>query len=133
MKNIQATTDKMAISLSVLCTIHCLALPLVVILLPAVASLSLDDEVFHLWIVLAVMPISAFALTMGCKKHQYYRLLIIGGIGLSILDMTLLLGHQILGEAGEKIGTVIGSSIVALGHIYNYRWCQRQERCHCPE
>jgi len=132
MKNMQTFTDNMAIGLSLLCAIHCLALPLVMVLLPSLVASSLNDEAFHLWLVLAVLPISAYGLTMGCKKHQHYRVLIMGGIGLSILAITLSLGHQTLGDTLEKMFTVIGASIVALGHIWNYRLCQRQADCRCP-
>jgi len=132
MKNIQSISDKTAISLSLLCTIHCLALPLAAAFLPSIAALSLDDEVFHLWMLLAVVPVSAFALTMGCKNHQHYRVLLLGGIGLSLLALTVILGHEVLGEIGEKALTVIGASIIALGHVWNYRLCQNEEKC-CSE
>lgn len=133
MKNIQAIADKTAVSLSLLCTIHCLAMPLVVVLLPTVAALPLADEAFHLWMIYAVLPISIYALTMGCKKHKRYRLLLIGGLGLSILVATALVGHEILGEVWEKSLTVLGASIIVLGHYWNYRLCQYQDRCGCPD
>jgi len=133
MKNLQAISDKTAISLSLLCTIHCLALPLAVVLLPAIAALPLEDEAFHFWMVFAVVPISIYALTMGCKKHKNYRILLVGIIGLIILIATVFLGHNLLGETWEKIFTVIGSVFIALGHFWNYRLCQHPDNCDCPE
>ena len=131
MKNLQVLSDKAAISLSLPCSIHCLAMPLAVVLLPSIAALPLEDEAFHLWVLYAVVPISAYALTMGCKRHKRYRVLLLGVIGLFILATTALLGHETLGEAWEKTLTVLGTSIIALGHLWNYRLCQHHTSCEC--
>ena len=131
MQDIQAITDKAAISLSVLCAIHCLALPLAVVFLPSAIALSLGDELIHQWMLAAVIPISAFALLMGCRKHQRYRLVIMGGVGLSVMVTAALAGHDLLGETGEKLLTVVGACVIALGHVWNYRLCQHQDKCEC--
>lgn len=135
MKNVSLNLlpDKLAISLSLLCTLHCLALPVLVVLSPSIAALGLDNEIFHYWMLVAVLPISLFALTMGCKKHQRFQILLMGCIGLSILVLAALLGHDLFGETGEKVLTVIGSAIIAYGHVRNYRACQINRSCHCPE
>ena len=133
MINLQPITDKTAISLSLLCTIHCLVLPLLVVLLPSITALPLQDEVFHVWMVIAVLPVSAYALTMGCKNHKRYKILLIGGFGLFILSIVAFFGHDLLGEELEKAFTVIGAMIIAIAHIWNYRLCQHQYMCVCPE
>jgi len=132
MKPTQALGDKSAISLSLLCTIHCLALPLFSALLPSAAAIVLDDEVFHLWLVLGVVPISLCTLSMGCKKHKRYRVLILGGIGITVLAVSVLIDHHILGETWEKILTVVGASFIAAGHLMNYRICREIDKCPCP-
>ena len=55
MKTTQVMTDKLAIGLSLLCTFHCLALPILLVLLPSIAALGLDNENFHLG-VLGIFP-----------------------------------------------------------------------------
>ncbi len=132
MIHLQSLTDKTAISLSLLCTIHCLFAPLLAVLLPSIAGLPLEDEAFHVWVAFAVIPISAFALTMGCKSHKRYQVIALGGIGLFILVVTALFGHEQLGDTLEKAFTIIGASIIAVGHIWNYRLCQ-QSTCAYPE
>jgi len=133
MNNLRGLADKSAIALSVLCSIHCLVIPLVIVLLPSVVATQLEDEEFHFWMLIAVLPLSIYALTMGCKKHQHYRLLFIGFVGLSILVFAAFFGHGLLGETGEKALTIIGATILVLGHIGNHRLCQQQERCSCSE
>ncbi len=133
MLNLQAISDKTAISLSLLCTIHCLALPLLAVSLPSIAALPLTDEIFHIWMVIAVVPISAYALTMGCKNHKRYQVLFIGSIGLLILSIVAFFGHDLFGEVLEKAFTVIGATVIAIAHIWNYRLCRHQNLCVCPE
>lgn len=130
----QILSDKMAISLSLLCAIHCLALPLMIILLPSLSALNLDNEVFHQWMVFAVIPVSAYALTTGCKQHKRYHLLILGIAGIALLMIAVLLGESLLGEFYEKALTLFGASMIALGHFFNYRLChQQRDHCHCTE
>ena len=129
MKSWQALTDKTAIGLSVVCAVHCLLLPVAVLLLPSVAAVSLDDEAFHRALLVAVLPASLVALTMGCRKHKRYRVYIGGAIGLTILGFTAYLGHDTFGEWGEKFMTIVGASVIAISHLKNHRLCQ-QLHCH---
>lgn len=130
MKQLQIIADKTAISLSFICTLHCLALPFAVALLPTLAAANLQDEAFHLWMIIAVIPTSLLALTMGCKKHSDYRVLLLGITGLGLLILAVFLGHDLLGESGEIAFTVLGASIIAASHLLNHRLCQRR-RCEC--
>jgi hypothetical protein len=131
MNTTQTVTDKLAIGLSLGCAIHCLSLPVILALLPSLAALQLDNEAFHFWMLVAVLPTSVYALTMGCKQHKRYRLLIIGFIGLGLLVLALALGEERIGEAGEKMLTVIGAGFVAFGHWFNYRLCHAQKHKDC--
>lgn len=130
---VQEITDKVSIGLSLLCAIHCLVLPFILVLLPSLAALQLDDEAFHIWMLVAVFPTSVYALTMGCKRHKRYRLLALGAAGLTLLSFAAFLGHEIAGEYGEKILTVLGASLIAAGHFANFRLCQKHSDCACPE
>jgi hypothetical protein len=126
--------DKVSIGLSVACTVHCLALPLLLILLPSLSALPLENEAFHLWLLAAILPCSAYALTLGCKQHKRYQLLFVGGVGIALLILAVTLGETLLGEPGEKILTLFGSIIVAVGHSLNYKLCkQPQNDCECNE
>lgn len=133
MKPLQEISDKMAISLSLLCAIHCLVTPLAAVMLPSIAALSLDDEVYHVWMLIAVLPLSAYALTMGCTKHKRYRLLLIGSAGLLLLGVAAFLAHDLLGRAWEILLTLVGAGIIALGHFFNFRLCQQHGACGCPD
>lgn len=131
MLKLQPLSDKTAIGLSLLCTLHCLALPILLIAFPNVLSLQLNNEAFHFWMILAVIPISIFALTLGCKQHKRFQLLIIGAIGLLLLFMAIILPESLLGEQGEKILTLIGAGLIAIGHFKNFKLCQPTKECAC--
>jgi len=128
---LQTLSDKTAISLSVLCAIHCLALPLLLVALPSLATLKLDTEMFHFAMVFAVIPISIYALTMGCRQHNRKSLLLLGAIGIVFLCAALFLPHEVKGESGEKILTLMGALLIAIGHMANYRLCKKQALCGC--
>ena len=137
MKSHQKITDKLAIGLSLACVLHCLALPIMLVLLPSLAALNLDNEAFHLWMVVAVIPSSIYALTMGCKQHRRYQLLVWGVVGLALLILALALGEERIGEWGEKGLTVLGATFVAIGHWFNFRLCDAQREIDsstcCPD
>ena len=132
MKTLTISTDKMAISLSFLCVLHCLAIPLLVTLLPSLAVMPLAQESFHFWMVVTVIPISIYALTLGCKKHKTLSVVITGLLGLGVLISAVMFGESHLGERGEKIFTVLGAMLVAISHYQNYSRCQKVEQCPCP-
>ena len=129
MKELTISSDKIAMSLSMLCMVHCLAFPLLAVLLPSIAALPLDKEDFHLWMVIAVIPISLYALTLGCKKHKTFSILSLGLLGLVCLVSAVLLGESRIGEAGEKILTVVGAILIAFSHYKNFHQCQHQKSC----
>ena len=133
MKNFQTLTDKVSIGLSMFCAIHCLGFPLLLVLLPSVAALQLDNEAFHLWMVLAVIPTSLYALIFGCKKHKHHYLLAVGFVGLALLILAVALGEDVLGEVWEKALTVLGAAVLTYGHFKNFKLCSSKQKCECPE
>lgn len=122
--NLQNITDKAAIGFSLLCGIHCLMLPVLVVLLPSLAAISLDDELFHRAMLFIILPTSLIALTMGCRKHKRYHVFAWGAVGLTVIVLAAIIGHDLFGEWGEKVMTMVGAIIIATGHVRNYRLCQ---------
>ena len=130
MRSIQALTDQTSIGLSLVCAIHCLFVPVLLVALPSLASLPLESEMFHVWMVVAVLPISIFALTLGCKKHKRYKIISLGVLGLISLISALLL-ESLVGEIGEKLLTLLGAGLIAWGHFTNFKLCQQHDNPDC--
>lgn len=131
MHTIQTFTDKAAIGLSLICAFHCLATPSLVVLLPSLTALNLNNEALHTWMIIVVIPTSTYALTMGCKQHKRFQLLAFGVIGITCLVLAIVLAESLLGETGEKLLTTVGAAIIAYGHYKNYRLCQHHKNCNC--
>ena len=121
--------DHAAIGISLLCVIHCLTLPIALTLIPSIGGLPLADERFHLWLVMLVVPTSFIALFLGCRRHRRWHVVGWGVAGVTALVLTAVFGHSMLGEVGERVFTVIGAVLVAIGHVLNYRLCRQVDCC----
>ncbi|GAB2702523.1 MerC domain-containing protein [Aliiglaciecola sp. 3_MG-2023] len=114
--------DRSAITLSTLCVIHCLLSPIILLVLPTLTSLAiLDDEHLHIWLLYGVVPISIFAITFGYVHQRSMPILITALIGLVILVLAGALGHDVFGETGEAVASVIGAALVGFGHLQNLK------------
>lgn len=135
MSNTPAVGDKLSISLSLLCVIHCLATPILLVLLPTAFAMHLEGEGFHLFLSAVVIPLSTATLFMGCRQHRTWGVAVIGVLGVATLGLAALFGHDFFGETGEKIATVLAASIIAIAHVWNYRLCSKNKGsdCDCEE
>ena len=120
--------DRSAIFLSVICAMHCLAVPLSVVMVPMASTYWFADEHFHFLLLYLVLPTSALAICLGCRRHRTFRVIAWGSAGLGLLVVGALLGHDRLGELGEKGLTLLGAGFVVLAHVHNFRLC-RQSQC----
>jgi len=128
--NVSTTNmDKAAIGLSLACVVHCLLTPIAIVMLPALGSTFLDDELFHIGLLFLVLPISVFALGLGCRKHGNKAVLRTGVVGLAVLLSVVIIGEEAIGEIGERIATITGTAIIAYAHVRNYGLCRANE-CH---
>jgi len=132
MENIQGIADKSAIVLSFLCALHCLLLPAAIVLYPSTLGFLPGDESVHFALLFLVIPISAYALVKGGKVHKSRKVFITGISGLLVLVAAVVLGHDMLGEIGEKILTVLGSIIVIIAHVQNHLICRATD-CECHD
>ncbi len=118
--------DGFAVTASSLCMIHCLALPLLVALMPVLATQIDPGESFHLLMLGLALPTSLFALTQGFKRQQARLPLLAGVGGLLLMATGALLAP---GAALETGLTVAGGALLAAAHLMN--WRQRRRR-HAP-
>ena len=125
--------DKAAISLSGLCLVHCLALPLLVAFYPVAFVLALSEEFFHWAMVMIAIPISTTSLFVGCQKHEKRQGLLLGGIALLLLTAPFAAPHEAINEQMEVVVTVLGALLLATAHIMNFRLCRAAECCDSGE
>lgn len=126
--------DKVAISLSSMCVLHCFLTPLLLVSAPSLAILGLDSEWFHIWMVIGVLPISLYGLKLGCKQHKQANFFRLGVVGMLFLVSALFVEDRLFGEAGERILTLLGSVLIVVAHYLNYTRCRKVKQasdCSC--
>ena len=78
-------SDKLSICLSLCCILHCIALPVIILMIPSFASLWINNEKVHVILVLLAVPISLFAMAKSLRVHHSYKCISLAVIGLSLL------------------------------------------------
>ena len=106
--------DHMAMGLSGLCLVHCVA---TAILLGALASAGsiLGKPIIHEVGLTLAMIIGSIALGRGVLEHGFMLPSAVGALGLGVMAGALSLPE----DGHEAIYTVAGVSILALGHRLN--------------
>ena len=130
--NTQVKADKLSITLSLACMIHCLLMPSFLILTSGFLALSIDNELIHRVFLIIVLPVSLYALITGYQNHKILSYLYFGISGLWLLFFAVFFGEGVFGEYTEQSLTLIGSIIVAYSHYKNYKDCQ-ELACECHE
>ena len=118
--------ERIAIGGSVVCMMHCLALPLVVAALPALSRALAIPESFHRWILVIALPTASLALIQGRRRHRRPWPLAAGSIGLVLLAGGTFLAPE---GIGETVATVIGSVALVTAHVANWRLRHRAVCC----
>ena len=111
--------DISAISVSSLCLIHCLSLPLLSVVLP-VASAFGEAEWLHQLFVLAAVPITAMAIVQDRHLPGWREFSGAASTGLVILAAAAFL--EALHDF-ETVLTIVGAGLLAIAHVR--RWQRR--------
>lgn len=119
--------DQFAIALSAICIVHCLAVPVVVAVLPIAAISFGENEHFHGLMLWLVVPTSVVGFGLGYRLHRIAGIVALGAIGVIVLAAVAVYGHSSWSETAEVIVSVGGSLLLAAGHWLNFRAVRR---CH---
>lgn len=111
--------DKAAVALSGLCLLHCLALPLVIVLLPFLNEVAVDQ--WHAPMLLVVIPVSVFAFALGFRRHGNRSVLTTGAVGMLLMVIGGTLAHYFLGLTADRLLTITGAVVLAAAHYRNSR------------
>lgn len=128
--------DKVGIALSMLCLVHCLLGPILIVLLPGLGGL-LGGELFH-WLMLAlVIPVAYYSFLKTYRSHGFKQAIQIGSVGVAFLILGVLIpelfhvhDHDYIEtsllsmNSLETAFTVFGGLVLAFAHYKNYQQCQ---------
>ena len=107
--------DRLAIGLSGLCLVHCVATTVLLALVSAAGGVLGAPIVHEVGLSLA-MVMGAISLGRGILEHGYSMPSAVGGLGLGVMAGALTLPH----DGNEALYTVVGVAILALGHRLNF-------------
>ena len=108
--------DRLAMGLSGLCLVHCLATTVFLALLASAGGVLVSPVVHEIGLTLAIV-MGIVALGRGIVDHGFMMPSAVGGLGLGVMAGALTLPHS----GAEVAYTIVGVAILALGHDLNRR------------
>jgi hypothetical protein len=108
--------DRLAIGVSGLCFIHCVASAVMVAVLASAGGLLLDPAIHEVGMMIA-LALGIVGLGRGVLDHGFMLPAAIGSLGLGIMAGALTLDHGGM----TTVYSVAGVLILALGHDLNRR------------
>lgn len=117
--------DQIAIALSALCIVHCLAVPILVAVLPIAAVTFGSDAHFHEVMLWLVVPTSVVGFGLGMRIHRRAGIVMTGAIGICVIATAALWGHSSWNQLLEVLISVVGSLVLATAHWQNFREVRR--------
>jgi hypothetical protein len=109
--------DRLAICISGLCVVHCVATLIFVTALAQAGSYILADPRIHETGLMVAIALAAFALLVGTMRHRRLLPLGVGSAGLLLMAAGLLVEHGV----AEAVVTISGVVLVATAHRMNAR------------
>lgn len=124
MKSLIKYGDVAGMAASILCLVHCMAMPLVILAFPML-GLAHTHDTFHDTLIAAITLPVLLALVPGYLKHRDKTTLIIGCAGLAIFLGAVFVVSPLLGETAEAVFAVISGFMLLYAHLRNRRHCKR--------
>jgi hypothetical protein len=118
--------DRIAITLSTICIVHCLAMPVLVAALPVLAIAVGTDGHFHELMLWLVVPTSALGFGLGYKVHGNAAIIAAGTAAVVVLAVVALWGHDHWNRTVEVSVNVLASLLLASAHWRNFREVRRR-------
>lgn len=111
--------DKLGLCTSVLCLIHCITPPILMLYLPVSTFSFLQEEIVHNILSVIVIASIIFAVYPTCKKHEHKDILILAGMGVLFIIAAAFVAHH-----SNKLHysfTMLGSLFLIISHVKNIR------------
>lgn len=118
-----AFLDRLGMSLSLICAIHCVLTPVVILSLPIMARFYVAHPWFHWLIAILIVPVGLWAFISGYRHHGRSIVLKLGIPGLIIIGFVPVFFHTSLNWWSEPLLMICGSSLLISAHWINRKSC----------
>ena len=131
--NMQKIIDNLGITISAVCAIHCVFLPVIFIIAP---YSFLASHEFHEALIYFIIPSALVAFVLGCRKHGDKLVALMGAAGILLLIIALTLHGIFHAEQHNEeyitiIITISGSVLLVFSHVRNRKLCMKEDyTCH---
>lgn len=125
--------DKVGITASLICAIHCSLLPIFIVIFP-IFSLSLFATETFEWVFLIIsLCLCIASLCFGFKKHKSFKAFSFAGMGFALLVIARMFNDHHKHKEFEfdtfNLILLIGGLLVATSHYINNLLCKRCSVC----
>lgn len=116
--------DFAGMAASVLCLLHCIAMPLVIFAFPMLGLAHVHDH-FHDTLVAAITLPVLLALVPGYLRHRDRATLLVGCAGLAAFLLAVFVVSPLFGEVAEAALAIASGVMLLYAHLRNRRHCKR--------
>lgn len=116
-----SAVDVLGIVAAGVCLAHCLALPVILSLVPSLALCFGDHDLTHILLAGWVILFCTLAILPGFRQHGYKRILILASVGLIAVLAATFHGPMGLSEVIEVPLITVGNLMIIGAHFWNRR------------
>ena len=127
---VRAIADWLGAAASTACAVHCAIAPTLLVTGTVLPASVFGDELFHLATVWVILPAALVAFGIGCWRHKDGWVLALGATGLIGMALTVTVIHDVAGEAGERMATLLFAAVLIAAHYRNFKLCRSTDCAH---
>jgi hypothetical protein len=116
--------DRIGATGSMLCAVHCAALPLVLALAPAIGA-GLASENFEIGFIAFASVMGLISLAIGYRRHARSRALLALMPGIALLWCAVLIPPLHHSRMAHAFVMALGGTLIAAAHVLNLRLSHR--------
>lgn len=130
---VRTIADWLGIAASSACAMHCILVPTLLVTGTVLPAFLLTDELFHVAMLWMILPTAIVAFGIGCWRHKDRWVLALGMIGLAGMVLSVAVLHDLVGEVGERVVTLLSAAFLVGAHVRNFQLCRSSGCSHESE